>query len=140
MSDKKEYIERGALMEEIRKHIETIGANAERLVARFPAADVEPVVRGEWIWNAPYMVCSSCKRHSINRFRAAYCQHCGAKMVNPRGAHMERSDPRAETNQVDRCTTCDNNGKPICSSCIMTGHGNDIDFYRAATEPKGDAT
>ena len=37
-----EYIERGALMNEIRKHIETIGANAERLVARFPAADVEP--------------------------------------------------------------------------------------------------
>lgn len=35
-----EYIERGALLEEIQKHIETIGANAERLVARFPAADV----------------------------------------------------------------------------------------------------
>ena len=40
-----EYIERGALLAEIGKHIETIGANAERLVARFPAADVEPVVR-----------------------------------------------------------------------------------------------
>ena len=39
-----EYIERGVLMAEIGKHIETIGANAERLVARFPAADVEPVV------------------------------------------------------------------------------------------------
>ena len=38
----------------------------------------------------------------------------------------------------DRCSTCENNGKPICSSCIMTGHGNDIDFYRAATEPKGE--
>lgn len=46
----------------------------------------------------------------------------------------------SSTNQVDRCTTCDNNGKPICSSCIMTGHGNDIDFYKAATEPKGEAT
>lgn len=42
--------------------------------------------------------------------------------------------------ETGRCTTCDNNGKPICSSCIMTGHGNDIDFYRAATEPKGEAT
>ena len=52
--------------------------------------------------------------------------------------HMERSDSRAATNQVDRCTVCDNNGKPICSSCIMTGHGNDIDFYRVATEPKGE--
>lgn len=39
---------------------------------------------------------------------------------------------------ADRCSTCENNGKPICSSCIMTGHGNDIDFYRAATEPKGE--
>ena len=37
-------------------------------------------------------------------------------------------------NQVDRCSTCENNGKPICSSCIMTGHGNDIDFYRSAGE------
>ena len=39
---------------------------------------------------------------------------------------------------VDRCSTCENNGKPICSSCIMTGHGNDIDFHRAAAEPKGE--
>lgn len=39
---------------------------------------------------------------------------------------------------ADRCSTCENNGKSICSSCIMTGHGNDIDFYRAATEPKGE--
>lgn len=42
-----EYIERGALINEIEKHFETIGANAQRLVARFPAADVEPVVRCE---------------------------------------------------------------------------------------------
>ena len=37
-------------------------------------------------------------------------------------------------NQVDRCSTCDNNGKSICAICIMTGHGNDIDFYRSAGE------
>lgn len=34
--------------------------------------------------------------------------------------------------QPDRCATCENNGKPICSSCIMAGHGNDVDFYRNA--------
>lgn len=88
-----EYIERGALMEEIQKHTETIGVNAESLVARFPAADVEPVVHGEWKWKPPYMVCTACNRHAINRYRSKYCQHCGAKMHNPRGAHMdERSD------------------------------------------------
>jgi len=93
MSDKKEYVERGALMIEIEKHIETIGVNAERLVARFPAADVEPVAHGEWKWKPPYMVCSACNRHAINRYRSKYCQHCGAKMHNPRGAHMdERSE------------------------------------------------
>ena len=61
-----------------------------KVIDNFPAADVEPVVRGKWVWEAPYMVCSACGRHSINRFRAAYCQHCGAKMSNPRGAD-ERS-------------------------------------------------
>lgn len=75
-----EYIERGALMEEIQKHIQTIGVNAERLVARFPAADVEPVVHAHWEWKAPYMVCSACNRHSINRYRSKRCQHCGAHM------------------------------------------------------------
>lgn len=76
-----EYIERGALMNEIEKHFETIGANAQRLVARFPAADVEPVVHAHWKWKAPYMVCSACNRHSINRYRSKRCQHCGAHML-----------------------------------------------------------
>ena len=75
-----EYIERGALMNEIEKHFETIGANAQRLVARFPAADVEPVVHARWEWKAPYMVCSACNRHSINRYQSKRCQHCGAHM------------------------------------------------------------
>ena len=48
-----------------------------------PAADVEPVVHAHWEWKAPYMVCSACNRHSINRYRSKRCQHCGA--------HMERS-------------------------------------------------
>ena len=84
MSEKKEYIERGALMEEIQKHIGTIGANAERLVARFPAADVEPVVRGEWRDGK----CTNCGCYGFPTFdgdneRTAFCPFCGA--------HMERS-------------------------------------------------
>ena len=91
-----EYIDRGDVLAMLKRFKTPISgvpvmAVSEYAINAIPAADVEPVVRGEWIWNAPYMVCSSCKRHSINRFRAAYCQHCGAKMVNPRGAHMERS-------------------------------------------------
>ena len=65
--------------------------NFQQLVENYPAADVEPVVCGEWTWEAPYMVCSNCKRHSINRFRSAFCQHCGAKMSNPRNAHMDET-------------------------------------------------
>ena len=99
----KEYIERGALIafvREVRKKLpkdskdfftrDEMLLNFQQYVELQPAADVEPVVRGEWAWEAPYMVCSACWRHSINRFRAAYCQHCGAKMSNPRGAD-ERS-------------------------------------------------
>ena len=55
------------------------------------------------------------------------------------GAEAERALSSANE-PADRCSTCENNGKPICSSCIMTGHGNDIDFYRVATESKGEAT
>ena len=87
-----EYIERGALMNEIEKHFETIGANAQRLVARFPAADVEPVVReecdhcsskeqradnGEPYSMEWYLVQNGCK----------FCPECGRRL------HMdERSD------------------------------------------------
>jgi len=86
-----EYIERGALMEEIRKHIETIGINAERLVARFAPADVEPVVRGEWqkvyentTFGAMYR-CSICGETTFNVENYKYCPKCGAHMS------MERS-------------------------------------------------
>ena len=88
MSDKKEYIERGALMEEIIKHIDTIGVNAERLVARFPAADVEPVVRGELrINDQGFLECSACGKTLRMPLTSTYemkrCYICGA--------HLERS-------------------------------------------------
>lgn len=82
-----EYIERWALMAEIGKHIETIGANAERLVARFPAADVEPVVHGEWKHNSnrpDRLICSVCDAgYDMMRFESKdlkFCPNCGARM------------------------------------------------------------
>ena len=89
MSEKKEYIERGALMEEIRKHIETIGINAERLVARFAPADVEPVVYSRWQWaisseNGNGFVCYVCGNWKSDGEKLPIrCDVCGA--------HMERS-------------------------------------------------
>jgi ribosomal protein L37E len=96
--EKKEYIERGALIDYIdaghlRYATEICFSENDvvSMISKQPAADVEPVVRGEWKWEQPYTICSVCGRHSINRFQSKYCQHCGAKMNNPRGAHMERS-------------------------------------------------
>lgn len=158
MSDKKEYIERGALIEfvrSVRKRLpieskdfftrDEMLLNFQQYVELQPAVDVEPVVLGEWKeFDADMNAysCSACNEPQMfiegnpEQNEYSFCPHCGADMR--KSAHMERRDPRAATNQVDRCTTCDNNGKLICSSCIMTGHGNDIDFYRAAAEPKGE--
>ena len=87
MSEKKEYIERGALMEEIRKHIKTIGANAERLVVRFPAADVEPVVRATWMDGK----CTNCGCYGYPTYdggneRTPFCPFCGANMTERSGS------------------------------------------------------
>ena len=86
MSD---YIERGAALSEASSAHSA--DDAYDRIKDIQAADVEPAMRGEWAWEAPYMVCSNCKRHSINRFRSAFCQHCGAKMSNPRNAHMDET-------------------------------------------------
>lgn len=87
-----EYIERGALMKEIQKHTETIGVNAERLVARFPAADVEPVVHAHWSPDNMDACCSNCfapkpRDEYGTIISAEYCYACGAHMD-------ERSEPR----------------------------------------------
>ena len=99
----KEYIERGALMEEINRigghnlcEWETIGVKA--LVERQPAADVVEVRHGEWVLeHEDYgkMMCSICKKtppterkpDPFEDFQLAdfyiespYCPHCGAKM------------------------------------------------------------
>lgn len=92
----KEYIERGALMEEINRigghnlcEWETIGVKA--LVERQPDADVVEVRHGEWIDKPSgrycHMAswCSVCGNKSgiggieSNRHKP-YCPNCGAKM------------------------------------------------------------
>lgn len=59
----------------------------KKTIRELPAADVAPVVHARWKWKAPYMVCSACNRHSINRYQSKRCQHCGAHMD-------ERSDEK----------------------------------------------
>lgn len=51
-----------------------------------PAADVQPVKQGRWIWdsNAPHREygaykCSNCGCHSD--FEENYCYNCGARMI-----------------------------------------------------------
>ncbi len=47
-----------------------------------PAADVAPVVHGEWIEDeSGYQICSNCgDEHYWDEYRATYCESCGAKM------------------------------------------------------------
>lgn len=55
-------------------------------VAEIPAADVQPVKRGKWIWSElpefgnPYgsYICSECK--SRQAYRENFCLNCGARM------------------------------------------------------------
>lgn len=56
-------------------------------VADFPAYDVRPVVRGEWIKYAPdnsdMMTCSECEKYWIldgDQYDYHFCPNCGADM------------------------------------------------------------
>ena len=105
--EKKEYIERGAVIDAIEGtdwyHISVRGNLAHGAISdgnalykaddvfevlnKLPAADVVEVVHGEWIWNedCECWVCSVCERSALNNYRglsvnSEYCPHCGAKM------------------------------------------------------------
>ena len=60
------------------------GAMAMEIVASTPAADVAPVVHGQWIYDKkaqrPY--CSVCKGYFYGATNSpmSYCPNCGAKM------------------------------------------------------------
>ena len=95
MSEKKEYIERGAFIDfidagHLRYATEKVFSENDlvKMISERPAADVEPVVRGEWkdgyvsgVKVSDGAVCSACDCWSARR--SAYCPNCGA--------HMERS-------------------------------------------------
>ena len=90
MSEKKEYIERGAALEKCTRYFRgnTIPVATREDINAIPAADVEPVVRGEWkaddrmfgVWH-----CSVCGESALcngveEEIKSAFCPHCGATM------------------------------------------------------------
>ena len=62
--------------------------DAKRLLAKMPAADVAPVVHGEWVpseGNPGFLVCSACGDcYVVDEWadgkKWQYCPNCGAKM------------------------------------------------------------
>jgi len=98
MSEKKEYIERGALIDfidagHLRYATEKVFSENDlvKMISERPAADVEPVVRGEWqkvyentTFGAMYR-CSVCGETTFNVENYKYCPKCGTHMS------MERS-------------------------------------------------
>ena len=98
MADK--YISREAALERIREYIEEYGwtvdehgwhtekwcamKEAEDVIETIPAADVKPVVHGEWNFidkNKYYRYeCSVCHERFEKQMRRNYCPNCGADM------------------------------------------------------------
>ena len=79
----KEYIEREALVEQLKKE----DCDCEWLwtILCVPAADVAPVRHGCWINENFYTHCSACGKMAIydkygQEVESDYCPHCGAKM------------------------------------------------------------
>ena len=83
----KEYIEREAAV----AFLENMAASRYLIQSfedkeKFPAADVEPVVHGEWIPIVNYFhgkpdgryYCSEC--HRVETMKGIYCRLCGARM------------------------------------------------------------
>ena len=104
MGDKKEYIERGALIEFVKQNTPNIDGDTtmrcvERALKAAPAADVVEVKHGEWIYHecvSSYdgaisgYSCSECcsfvdeEIFDSDVFHKDFCGHCGAKMDGER--------------------------------------------------------
>lgn len=54
---------------------------AARRIDQMPAADVQPVKRGHWIWdgNKEECICSECGKGNL-KYSTAFCPDCGARM------------------------------------------------------------
>ena len=80
----KEYIEREAAI----AFLENMAASRYLIQCfenkeRFPAADVAPVVHGEWIHKNGEMYCSVCGNEALMDevyYESPYCPDCGACM------------------------------------------------------------
>ena len=81
MSEKKEYIERGALLKKFDQYEEQ---DHYMVAEEFPAADVEPVVRGEWKEDGAITRCSVCGEHKEFP-HWTHCPNCGAHMMERSG-------------------------------------------------------
>lgn len=58
-----------------------LGRVIEENIERFPAADVAPVVHGEWLNGIENTVCSNCKTtYEAYYSKYQYCPKCGARM------------------------------------------------------------
>lgn len=91
-----EYIDRDALRQAVLKsqhdnphprgmaHIahDCEHAHFVAMIARFPAADVAPVVHGRWIDDGSgIIICPECERgYNLHAKYTHYCPNCGAKM------------------------------------------------------------
>ena len=89
--EKKEYIDREAVLTVLKAVFdetspvgeEQFGVlKAHRIVREAPAADVAPVVHGEWIEKIGRAKCSICADEcwADSAMEYSYCPHCGAKM------------------------------------------------------------
>ena len=72
-----EYIEREALLKEIRKQLGSIGEHVLILIAHLPTADVEPVVRCPNCINGQREnnVWTRCAKDGTRRLDNFYCAH-----------------------------------------------------------------
>lgn len=93
--NKKEYIEREVALEATTYNplvepdptdiIYLTLMTAQKNIRKIPAADVAPVVHGEWCWKGKFKACSRCGSYvEWNETLGAnfwkYCPYCGAKM------------------------------------------------------------
>lgn len=61
----------------------TLSEVVPKLLDNEPAADVQPVVRAEWVCleaEIGFYSCSKCE-HNVLRATCNYCPNCGAKMI-----------------------------------------------------------
>ena len=88
-NEKKEYIERGALIDSFDNcyylYNSAVRETVRQALKNAPAADVAPVVHGEWInrmnGNATCSVCGLRSKAVYDLDNEQhYCGHCGAKM------------------------------------------------------------